>query len=345
MAHDVPIATEDGSHGTGVFRANLYVLKNGQEGLSDPTDGLVTAMDVPTNMVQAAPANYTIINRAAGYPKEMYSGRLQTLDRVAINPTTSTGGRSDLIVFRVENPATEGWQPLPDDQKLTGPYVRTVAIGNVAAGTTSVRDVPGNFSAITLARVDIPPSTSAITQAMITDLRATSVSPISAPGEFYDLINYSSNSTLPPPPSGSGTRTTAYQAWPGGANWQVPVPSWATQAVCTFEVNPLIFDNTWGDMRVVFNGRALPAVTFDVNFPYISSTNQCYFFNGGGMRTPYKTGGKISVLPTERGKTVTVSIQARTTESSSHGARGSSTTNSGSLGEVNIRFKQSSTAA
>ena len=38
MAHDVPIATEDGSHGTGVFRANLYVLKNGQEGLSDPTD-------------------------------------------------------------------------------------------------------------------------------------------------------------------------------------------------------------------------------------------------------------------------------------------------------------------
>jgi hypothetical protein len=345
MAHDVPIATEDGSHGTGVFRANLYVLKNGQEGLSDPTDGLVTAMDVPTNQVQAAPANYTIINRAAGYPKEMYSGRLQTIDRVSINPTTSTGGRSDLIVFRVENPATEAWQPLPDDQKLTGPYVRTVAIPNVAAGTTSVRDVPGNYSAITLARVDIPPSTSAITNAMITDLRATSVSPISAPSEFYDIVNYASSSTLPPPPSGSGTRTTNYQAWPAGASWQVPVPGWATQAACTFEVNPLIFDNTFGDMRIMFNGRALPAVTFDVNFPYISGSNPCYFWNGGGMRVPYKTGGKISVLPTERGKTVTVSIQARSSESSSHSARGSSTTTSGSLGEITIRFKQSSTAA
>src|SRR3954465_6829630 len=105
MAHDVPIATEDGAHNPGIFRANIYASNAGQEGLADPTDGRVSALDVPDSYIRVSPASYRIINRESGYPKEMYAGRLREEDRVPVPPTTSSGGRTDLVVFRVENPA------------------------------------------------------------------------------------------------------------------------------------------------------------------------------------------------------------------------------------------------
>lgn len=344
-AHDVPIATEDGTHNTGIFRANLFALTNGQEGLSGPTDGRVSALDVPDSYIRVSSANYTIVNRESGYQKEMYAGRLREEDRVPVAPTTSAGGRTDLVVFRVENPAIGAWTPLPADQKPNGPYVWTRVIPNVPAGTTSVRDLPGNYSAITLARLDIPPSTSTITNAMITDLRGTAEKPVPAPGEFYDIINYTSESTLSPPPGGSGTRFSNWMPWPAGASWTVPVPLWATEAQCVFEVNPEIFGNTWGEMRIVFNGRTLPAVVFDVNFPMFSLDDWCFFTNGGGMRVPYKTGGKISVSAAERGTTVPVRVEARTKDASVYRALGASHANSGSLGEVSVRFKQAAVSA
>jgi hypothetical protein len=348
MAHDVPIATEDGTHNTGIFRANLYALKNGQEGLSGPLDGRVSALDVPDSYIRVSPANYSIINRESGYPNEMYSGRLREEDRVPVQPTTSAGGRTDLVVFRVENPAIGPWTALPDDQKPNGPYVYTRVITNVPAGTTNVRDIPGNYSAITLARLQIPPSTSTITNSMITDLRSTSANPVPAPAEFYDIINYTTTSTLPPPPGGSGTRYSNWVSWPAGASWSVPVPLWATEAQCVFEVNPEIFDNTWGEMRIVFNGRPLPAVSFDVNVPLFSGNNiwnLCAWTNDGGMRVPYKTGGKIPVQAVERGATVPVKVEARTIDASFYRARGSSRANTGSLGELAIRFKQAAVSA
>lgn len=345
MAHDVPIATEEGSHNPGIFRANIYAQKNGQEGLASPTDGRVSALDVPDSYIRVSPAAYTIVNRESGYPNEMYAGRLQNEDRIPVQPTTSSGGRTDLVVFRVENPAIGAWTALPPDKKPDGPYVFTRVIPNVPSGTVSVRDIPGNYSAITLARLQIPPSTSTITNSMITPLRDVSPNPFPAPGEFYDIVNYSGSSTLPPPPNGSGTRTTNWVSWPSGATWQVPVPGWATEAACVFEVNPIIGDNTWGDMRVVFNNRALSPVQFDVNFPMFSGNNLCFFTNGGGMRVPYKTGGKISVAAGERGTTVPVRIEARTIDGSSYRARGSSTTNNGSMGELTIRFKQAAVSS
>jgi hypothetical protein len=338
MAHQVPWLVEQALHQAEVGRQLAYAAFQGQEGVTGALDCQVAALDIPGPFIRALPGSYAVLNRAPGYPNQMYTGRITSEDVVPVQNTTSSGGRTDLVVIRILNPDTEG--VAPPQNRDSGPYAVTQLIQNVPVGTTTVAELNLGYSAIALARLQIPPSTSAIQANMITNLRDVKQTPVAAPSSFVDVANYTSNSTLPPPPNGSGTRYSAWVSWPSAASWQVPVPTWATEAHCYYSVNPTMLDNTWGELRFNFNGTLSPNVMFDVNFPMFSGTNLCYATNDGGLRGHYVVGSRLAVGANSRGKTVPVRIEARTIDATSYRARGSSLVDRGSVGYCAIHFKQ-----
>lgn len=215
------------THSPEVARMLAYAATGGAEGIAEPADLKVLALAVPGGKVRALPGASLIRNRAAGFAQQSYAGRNPTEDVVDISPTTSAGGRSDLIVARVEDSSIggQGWQPPADPTK--GPYVFTRVVPNVPAGTTRLQDINAysGHSAITLARVDIPASTATITQGMIVDLRK-----IARPRSqrFYDVDGA----------TGGILTNTQQVRWPNNTR-DIDIPEWATHYVGKVGVHQL----------------------------------------------------------------------------------------------------------
>lgn len=213
-------------HSPEVARTLAYAATGGKQGVISPGDLKVTPTSVPGSNVQVSVGAAVIPSRNATGRNQSYVARMNTADTAAIAATSSSGGRSDLVVIQIEDPWVSGepWQD-PSDPTV-GPYVFTRVISNVPAGTTDLNNVSGysGRTAITLARIDIPASTGTITAAMITDLR--------------DLANPRSERTVL-----SGTLTGAervlntetWQSFPVNGINNVVVPSWATHAVIRVE--------------------------------------------------------------------------------------------------------------
>lgn len=170
MSFDTPWFIEGALHSAQVARNLTFTVLNGVQGYISPGDCLVQELETPGPEVRVAPG--TVAVTAQGLADEMYLGRLPVEETVPITATDAVGGRSDLIVARVVNPAYEtvpsGWGTIDPD---AGPFMATYVIPGVPSTTTRVDEVDTNMSAVALARVDIPVSTATITQAMIVDLR------------------------------------------------------------------------------------------------------------------------------------------------------------------------------
>ncbi|WIE65959.1 hypothetical protein DEI99_005320 [Curtobacterium sp. MCLR17_036] len=208
----------DAEHGPSVFRQLAYLATNGNEGVVGPGDLKVTALSVPGAGVQVAAGGASILNRVSS--QEAYTARNPNADTtsVKIAATGSSGGRSYLVILRVDNPYIDGNAQAPADP-VKGPYDRFDVIAGVPASTTRLQDIAqyAGVSAITLARVDLPASTGTVTNAMITDLRV-----LANPHE----------TTIETPNFGtvSGTmNSTSDQAFPPFQP-SIEVPSWATYA-------------------------------------------------------------------------------------------------------------------
>lgn len=162
----------DAEHGPSVFRQLAYLATNGNEGVVGPGDLKVTALSVPGAGVQVAAGGASILNRVSS--QEAYTARNPNADTtsVKIAATGSSGGRSYLVILRVDNPYIDGNAQAPADP-VKGPYDYFDVIAGVPAGTTRLQDIAqyAGVSAITLARIDLPASTGTVTNAMITDLR------------------------------------------------------------------------------------------------------------------------------------------------------------------------------
>lgn len=236
MAFDpVPWFTGGGAeHSPEVARTLAFAATSGSEGIVTPTDLKVTATATPSGNVQVATGAVIIPSRAASAANQSYVGRVNTADTVAIAPTSSSGGRTDLIVAQVEDPFVSGepWQT-PSDP-ATGPYIFTRVISNVPAGTTRLQDVSGyaGRTAVTLARVTIPASTATITQAMITDLRKVArprrqraIQQAAITGSNWNL---SATSNSPAPQDSQVSALT------------VDIPSWATYVNISVDVVGLV---------------------------------------------------------------------------------------------------------
>lgn len=268
-------------HSPEVARLLGYVAFRGNEGILGPGDCAVRALAVPGGKVRVMPGACAILNRALGGAYQAYAGRLVSEDEVDIPPTGSSGGRSDLIVARIEDPtlAGEPWQDPVDP--TVGPYVFSRVIPNVPPTTKTVAELGLGYTAIALARVDVPASTGTITDAMIVDLRQ-----VANPRRDRDIIAEGW--------WGTGTDDLTNSNWaeyPVGANYQVFVPAWATQVkvVATWAQIQNVTGNTYGSVRV----RLGSVITESVNYDSV--------WNGGSYRTNLLCADRVPIPSAMRG--------------------------------------------
>jgi len=245
-------------HSANVSRLLSHVAFGGQEGIVGARDLEVRALATPGGGVRVFPGACSVRNRAANAKYEAYACRLPMADEVTITPTTSSGGRSDLIVVRVENSNidSEPWDP-PEDPRL-GPYVFTRVIPNVGASVTTVEQLNLGYSALALARVDLPPSTTTVTQAMVKDLRKMTNVLRGVP----EVGAVETPATVQKQPVGT------WGNWPGTFGPQIEIPAWATHVVAKVKVLGASFgrgsgggSNPAANVRIAL-GSLLGATTF-----------------------------------------------------------------------------------
>lgn len=266
-------------HLPNTIRLLSYMASEGKEGVGAEGHLAVTDLDTPGASINVAPGSYAIVAKHTGGSFESYVGKVAIQETVSVNPTSSGGPRTDLVILRVENPYVVGsgsWAQPPDP--LNGPYAYVRVIEGVPANTNSVQAVNATWSAITLARITRPSSTGIVSQSHITDLRSLAKlggerviiiddPPVDPPpitqAFFLDAKNFSGSEQTMGPSTGS------YTHFPTQADWQVPVPSWACGVDVMFQVNNLRLETAGalGNYRInIDNGTVLtPATGFDLS--------------------------------------------------------------------------------
>lgn len=304
--NEVPWMIEGGAKHTVQVARNLsYMAAGGTEGIIRGAHLEVRETAVPGPQVRVFPGTVAILNRAAGASDEMYVLRVGTEQTVDIAPTDASGGRSDLIVARVENPWASGetW-PDPADPTV-GPYASLAVISGVPASTNSVEDLglTADNSMIALARVDIPVSTTNITQAMVTDLRVMSNAVVQREMEVFL-------------PSAADALTSANFADWSGTLASLDVPEWATHVRVRAILAGVDFgvtgspSNVSGDLRIRVGGKA---------GDYFSTPTRYNCDNEGGhsRTTLMAADPKVKVPTTDRGaKGIPFALQGRKTAGS-----------------------------
>lgn len=290
-------------HSAGMARLLSYAAFNGSEGIIGSTDLQVRALTVPDGAVRIAPGACSILNRAAGSQYEAYVGRALTETVINIAPTSSSGGRSDMIVAMVKNPWLTGepW-PNPADPKV-GPYFVPQVISGVSATATQSKVVQPGWSAIPLARIDIPANTGTITQSMIRDLRFLSTARSQRELNVWSP-NVETNIT-------SSSYTNFPGAQDGSDNMKVSCPEWATHATVRAVLGGIQHgatgaSNVWGDLRIQLgSGTGTGEV-------YTEATGYNLSVSGGWDTTTLMCGANSIPIPaTMRGKEVYMLTEAR----------------------------------
>lgn len=215
------------THSPEVARLLAYAATSGAEGVVEPPSLRVTAQSTPNGTVSVRPGAALIQNRYAGGDQQTYVLRNASATAVEIPPTTSAGGRRDLIVARILDPQYEGATP---SDPTNFQYARLERIGGMPSGFTDIRELNLPYPAIALARVDIPASTATITPGMIIDLREVAI-----PRRETVLRTYAFTGT-------EGKILGNTTAYPVGSTWAeeapdawgpIKIPHWATRVRIT----------------------------------------------------------------------------------------------------------------
>ena len=298
-----------------MLRATVYGATSGSEGIVLPTDLKVSASAVPSGTLQVSPGAMLALNRHASGTQQTYVARNPTIDTVDIAPTTSSGGRTDLVIARVEDPQYDPW-PAPADP-VAAQYVFTRVIQNVPADTRSARELGLGYPAIALARIAIPPSTAAITNAMITDLRR-----VAMPRTDREIEVGLPATTRATPANPGGVNNTWYQMWP---IQNIEVPHWATTMIvtCTVSGLELLNGNFFGLLRVNFFNQVTQNVTLDLNW------------TGNPDRSTHVVGGRINIPANFRGAISSGALDGQRTSGT-----GRIETDSGSTITTDLTFQE-----
>jgi hypothetical protein len=242
-------------HSPEVARLLAYAAFRGNQGIMGPGDLAVKPLNVPGPKVRVMPGACSILNAGTGVGYQAYAGRVVSEEAVDIAATGSGGGRSDLIVMRVEDPYMSGtpWQDPADP--TVGPYIFPRVIPGVPASTRTVSELGLGYSAIELARVDLPANTATVTGSMIVDLRKVA-NPrrerrvlVSSPGGNDDVNNL------------------VRRDWPLAHRQQIVIPWWATQAkIISHVAGAVIYtDRVDGYINNRLGTKGGQATRFDTN--------------------------------------------------------------------------------
>lgn len=309
-------------HSVEVARLLAYAAGNADEGIIGPRDLEVRAPANPGPFVDTYPGVAFILNKAPGGEYQSYAARWPLLTRVDVSPTGAGGGRSDLIVARIENPYENNspW-PLPDPAvKAAGDAImrRIALISGVDANT---RTVPANlgYSAIPLALITLPASTTNVLQTHIRDLRR--LNNIRSDSDDTIRSNYVSTVAL--------TSATMVD-WPAYTTMDVYVPPWATEAIVRADLSGIAYGasginspNVWGTLRLMLGTVLTQETSYNVST------------EAGADTTTLLAGDRIAIPAAIRGTTQTLRIQGRKS-----GGNTSLTQNTGTTCALSIQWRQ-----
>lgn len=210
----VPWAVDGGEHSAEVGRVLAYAATGGNEGVVAAGDCKVVASNIPDGNVHINSGGIVALNRFPGGGQQSYILRNVGDDVIALDPQGSGGGRYDLVAVIVEDPQYVG-QPAPVSVP-DGPYLRTVIYKDVDATVATLAEVDPDQTGLVLARVHFDASDGTITNADITDLRSLAM-PKSESRQY--VFRYEGAIV---------SLGTVDQVFPPGAEWDVPIPVWAT---------------------------------------------------------------------------------------------------------------------
>lgn len=286
-------------HSASIARKLAYAAVGGQAGIIAPTDLEVRELAVPGPQVRVFPGVGSILNNAVGVTKEAYLGSLATEDVIGITATTASGGRSDMICARVENPSETGggWAAPADPQ--AGPYIKTVVVSNVSSSAV-VPPASAGKALIPLARIDIPASTGTILQSYIKDLR-----------KMAPVLRDSQRLMLPCPGQHTiPTSQNTYITWPSPpmTGPTIDIPIWATKCFINGVVAVVQIPsggNARGDVRAGLGSLRTAATMYDYDTTGTTNADRQNLLFGGTLDIPASMRGTTQPLVSEaRGYTV-----------------------------------------
>lgn len=271
-------------HSPDVARQIAYAATSGSAGVLGNLDFRVTELPVPGTKIRIAAGGAVIPNAYLPEPdfgKQSYVCRAGDVTDTPVTATGSTGGRSDLVVVRIDDPQFGGQTPT---DPTVGPYVRFEIIENVPAGLDNADNL--GFPAVALARLDIPASTGTIEQAHIVDLRE-----VANPKRTRDIYNTQPTVTSP-------LSNSVYTAWTTQADRTLAVPSWATQVKIVGHMGGIVARTTdiIGFVRPKFGAVYGQETAFDLN---------------ANSRSALLIGDTLDIAPSVRGTNVVLSMEAR----------------------------------
>ncbi|NII42105.1 hypothetical protein E9228_002763 [Curtobacterium flaccumfaciens] len=282
------IGGPDAEHGPNVARLLAYLAANGNEGIVDPRDLKVAALDVPGAAVKVGSGAASILNALA--TQEAYTVQNKNTDpSVLIAATGSSSGRSDMVIVRVDNPYVDGNAQAPADP-ANGPYTRFDVLVGVPSTARDISDVPGQegTSGLALARIDLPKSTGTVTSAMITDLRK--------------LMNpWSSGSIMlqgAPASGGSNLTGSGFAFWPDNS-YAIDIPKQATHMIARLEFQGgQTAGQVGGQIRLVLGSGSdlYPFGTYSYNYPDPGQKSRAEVVAAGELKLPSSVKGTTQTL-------------------------------------------------
>lgn len=269
-------------HSPDVARLVAYAATGGAAGVIAATDLFATTTPAPTGSVRIMPGACVIPNTYPGVSQQSYMGRAADITDIPITPTGSAaGGRSDMIVARIDDPQFGGAAP---EDLANGEYIRFEVISNVGSGATTVPSTV-LYPAIPIARIDLPPLTATVEQHLIKDLRN-----VAQPRRSRDLYNTQPTVT-------STVASASWTNWTSEANRNIAIPEWATQVKIIGHLSAVAPASaaTKGITRFVFGAALGQEVYFDMD----ASTRQTLLVSD-----------TLPVAPALRGTTQLLKLQA-----------------------------------
>ena len=209
-------AVEGAQSSSRIARLQLQSGTASRNGVVDSGHLRILPLTVPGTSVRATSGGATILGAEAAFQGSYFAFNVGDQE-IPISPTGSGGGRSDLVVLRVEDPNISG-TPWTHDVTVDPVYYFRVIEG-VDPTTT---DVPAGTTGVALGRIDIPANTATITAGMITDVRQ-----MANPKRLREL-RVQRGQGLADGRYDEADFTSDFERWPQH-DWTVTIPTWATQ--------------------------------------------------------------------------------------------------------------------
>lgn len=317
---------DGGTTSARMARLQLQSATQGQQGIINIADLQVKALDTPGPAVTLTDGACVIVGQETPWQGSYYGYNLGDT-QVSIAPNSSGATRYDLVYVRVEDPTFSGseWDHDPATDPIFYPRVKQ----GVSAGTDRV---PTGESGIPRALLTIPDGTTNITQTMITPLGSV-LNPLTHTEQF------SLQGIWDPGTDKVGNTIDSYEQFPSGAEWDIYIPNWASQAVVSFMFGGLQYIVTGGDpagttnhdARGLLRAQLGTLTTLDTGYWQQSGPSDSLEYT---RQSP--SGGSTLDIPAEmRGTTQTLQMQGKGTA----GYRGSLEADGWSGLVVTVLFK------